>query len=60
MQRNRHLLSYALMAAALVAMLAACTPPALVPPPTATPVPPPLAVSLLHTSDTWGYVLPCG
>ncbi|MDH7484723.1 MAG: hypothetical protein QHJ81_00430 [Anaerolineae bacterium] len=34
-------------------------------PPTPTPVPPtatpaPFALSLLHTNDTWGYMLPCG
>jgi len=42
------------------------------PPPTATPLPPtptpapptppsmPITLSLLHTNDTWGFVLPCG
>lgn len=34
-------------------------------PPTPTPVPPtatpaPFVLSLLHTNDTWGYMLPCG
>jgi len=60
MPRHREPMSCVLMTAALVAALAGCAPPTVAPQPTATPVPPPLAVSLLHTADTWGYVLPCG
>jgi len=58
--KPRESMIYVLMTAILVAVLAGCAPPTAAPQPTATPVPSPLSVSLLHTADTWGYVLPCG
>lgn len=27
---------------------------------TPAPTPPPLDLTVLHTNDTWGYLLPCG
>jgi hypothetical protein len=29
-------------------------------PPTVTPTPSPLQLTIIHTNDTWGYLLPCG
>ncbi|MDY7039621.1 MAG: hypothetical protein SVX38_02015 [Chloroflexota bacterium] len=49
-------------------MAATATSPAPTPTPTAPPTdsptpsatPQPITLTILHTNDTWGYVLPCG
>ncbi|PKO22723.1 MAG: hypothetical protein CVU38_07790 [Chloroflexi bacterium HGW-Chloroflexi-1] len=57
-----------LLALLLLALAASCMPVTSLDgpiPPTAAPAPrptpaEPLALTLLHTNDTWGYLSPCG
>jgi 2',3'-cyclic-nucleotide 2'-phosphodiesterase (5'-nucleotidase family) len=48
----------------IVLILAGCAPAAMraTSPlaPVATPAPQPLQLTLVHSNDTWGYLLPCG
>jgi 2',3'-cyclic-nucleotide 2'-phosphodiesterase (5'-nucleotidase family) len=44
----------------IVLILAGCMPASSPLSPVATPAPQPFQLTLVHSNDTWGYLLPCG
>ncbi|MCS7286965.1 MAG: hypothetical protein RMK30_08075 [Anaerolineae bacterium] len=57
---KRLALSAALILNLVGCFLASSPPEKAYPALTPTPTPQPLELVVLHTNDTWGYVLPCG
>lgn len=43
-----------------VLLLAGCAPAHLSSVPTVAPGPQPFTLTIVHSNDTWGYLLPCG